>query len=547
MGQIIQLYWDPMVPNHIIGFDLAVRITNDMPSLSRWLDGGNSHEETLTFSHPLTLDMLNVKLTIEFADDGTIGNFPNVGPPYHPAPPPLMWRGSIESNVYAIEYDQLAWYCWTPRPDDPSPFDGQYMVPTWDFGDIKLNESVTRILQFGLYDSVGPGEPLYDHLIALLDAEDVLLNRSTSLKISDYFDVIVMDRGLPYPHLDTEPPLPATSSNCSVFFNIEPPEPPVIVDVERGLAGDIRVSWIGDPPIPMWLYRVESSTDPYDYDENNMTWTTVADNVLWAPVMDWTDTTPPGVAGDEEYYRVFARFLPVDILGPDTAGAMTIKCSNGRNMVSSMFEPYPPGGLLGTGTMGHSTLDKIINGQLTGHPMVRSLSDTIEAWNPMLQQYMRAWYQTSMLPGTWRDWYTNGPPLFGWNSDWGYWINIVLTHPDRDVTLFGRVSKADRSIPIGIKRNLVGSCYPKTVTLYDTGLVASGFIGHAAVRSLSDQVEFWNNSTRAYQRFWYRTSDNTWQPWNTGEPMRDIVPGDGIWVNLPLRIVGFTWNYPVPY
>jgi hypothetical protein len=218
---------------------------------------------------------------------------------------------------------------------------------------------------------------------------------------------------------------------------------------------------------------------------------------------------------------------------------MWVDVFNGRNMVSSPFEPYPVGG----GTPGLSTLDKIVGEQLTGHGAVRSLSDTIEAWDTVNQKYVRAWLQTG---SGWKDWdVTTNPPGFGLDADVGYWFNRVLGHADTTVMFCGRVSPTDRSIPIGIKRNLVGSCFPIGSTLDDSGLEASGFIGHGAVRSLSDTVGFWDNATASYQRFWLKTGVG-FQPWDIGDPMRDIAPGDSIWVNLPLRTVGFGWTYPKP-
>jgi hypothetical protein len=224
---------------------------------------------------------------------------------------------------------------------------------------------------------------------------------------------------------------------------------------------------------------------------------------------------------------------------PETVGMMVVDVLNGRNLVSSPFEPYPEGG----GILGQSTLDKVVGGQLTGHSAVRSLSDTIETWDAINQRYVRAWYNTS---SGWRDWdVPTNPPQFGHDGDAGYWFNRVLDHPDTTVKLFGKVSAADRAVPVATKRNLVGSCFPVSRSLAESGLVESGFTGHAAVRSLSDTVEFWNSTSSSYERFWYKTGIG-WQPWDVGDPMRDIEPGDAIWVNLPLRTVGFTWTYPVP-
>jgi hypothetical protein len=247
---------------------------------------------------------------------------------------------------------------------------------------------------------------------------------------------------------------------------------------------------------------------------------------------NWTDIA----ATTEKYYRVYAEFTGGDVKADDTVGQMTVLVKVNRNQVSSMFEPYPVGG----GTPGASTLDKIIGNQLTGNT-VKTLSDRIEIWSNALGAYKSAYYR----PGTgWQDYNVGGAPAFGLDADKGYWFIILPIHTQKNVMFCGRVSKTNRSVPIGLSRNLVGSCFPVSCTLAKTGLVASGFKG-STVSTLSDSVEFWNNVPGAYQRFWFRTSDSTWQP---SASLRSIAAGDAIWVTV-VPIAGhaaFTWNYPVP-
>ncbi len=82
-----------------------------------------------------------------------------------------------------------------------------------------------------------------------------------------------------------------------------------------------------------------------------------------------------------------------------------------------------------------------------------------------------------------------------------------------------------------------------TVTLADSGLVATGFTG-ATVPFFSDPVEFWNRTTQRYDAFWYRTDTAQWVNFNPAEPVRDIEPGDGFWVNVLVFNTPFTWTYP---
>jgi hypothetical protein len=191
----------------ITDFNVNATVWNDMPGSLGWEEAmpGNLHNEWRMTTPPYQGPMWGTKLTTEFADDGILGNLP-VGGVYLP-----------EQNIYAKNYDQLGWYSWTPNnPDtDKVPW-GNYWVPTYDFGYIPPGGFVTRLLGFGLYNPVGPGSALYQFLV---DAEtnmwDVFMNRTTSLKISQYVDNFFADPGTPYP-------APPHSSDVSVFFIPEP-------------------------------------------------------------------------------------------------------------------------------------------------------------------------------------------------------------------------------------------------------------------------------------------------------------------------------------
>jgi len=202
-------------PVGVTGFFMNISITNDT---STWegpfLDGFNSHQEFRPTVEPYVGKLFDTKMTIEFADDGIRGNFM----------PDAAGTGP-ESNIFAVEPDQFAWFSFTDT--------GGYQVPTYDFGHIPVGETVTRRIEFGLYDPV----PLVDFLANLPLGQDLLLNRTTSLKISNYFERDPFGLfGLP-PYFDTGEPYPdfgaELSSNVSVFHNIPAPAPLALV----GLAG----------------------------------------------------------------------------------------------------------------------------------------------------------------------------------------------------------------------------------------------------------------------------------------------------------------------
>ncbi len=221
-GMVSMLGFD--AAGNITGFDITATIINDDGPFGVWEEGTNSHGEFVppgTVRQPYRGTFYDVKLTTSFADDGIFGNFPGPAGPY--------LGDELSQNIYAIGYDQLAWYCWTPGNPNPdlAPW-GSYMVPTWDFGDIPLGAAVSRTLSFGLYAPIDPTNPLYGLLItAYENQQDLFMNRSMSLKISNYFDALSIDPGTPYP----VPPI--FSSDVSVFHNI--PEPASVLLL--GLAG----------------------------------------------------------------------------------------------------------------------------------------------------------------------------------------------------------------------------------------------------------------------------------------------------------------------
>ena len=200
--------------NLVTGFTIQATITNDLFSIQgSWQDGDNSHNETIS-TLSSAKDLYNVKLTTEFADDGKQGNFPTSGAPYF---------GS-ESNIFAKSYDELAWYSNTAT--------GAYQVPTWDFGTILLGQSVSRNLQFGLYNSINQ-----ENIQFLINASDIFMNRTTDLKLGDYFEKGT-GNGLSYQGLavDDESAYPDTlnrSGNVSVF---SVPEPTSLALMVAGLA-----------------------------------------------------------------------------------------------------------------------------------------------------------------------------------------------------------------------------------------------------------------------------------------------------------------------
>lgn len=205
---------------NILSFDIFASITNDMPATSPWADGQNSHNEYLHTLEQYAGIMQNVKLTTEFAISG-LNNLP------------LGWVGPYKQGeaglynppVYVIaqDYDQLAWYCWTPGNNEPGKQpSGGYYVPTYDFPDILPGQTVTRTLHFST-TGAGIAQALDLRFNKIMESYnsglDIFLNRTTDLKIGDWLDTLDIDNGQPY---WSQQELVQRAGNVSVFFVPEP-------------------------------------------------------------------------------------------------------------------------------------------------------------------------------------------------------------------------------------------------------------------------------------------------------------------------------------
>lgn len=210
--------------NNILSFDIVATITNDVPGMGEYLPGNNSHNEHLP---PLPPDRQYVgtlyqpKLTAEFAYGLNAPLPQQTGAPYFDMMP----------RIRAVNHDQLAWYCWTPGAQLPDPSvnaqPGDYYVPTWDFADIPIGQSATRLLRF-VVDGVGlpPADLRWGAINGSVQNPnlDLLYNRTEDLKIGDWMDWLLVDSGLAYAgQPGHEESMMSRGGNVSVFHNV--PEP----------------------------------------------------------------------------------------------------------------------------------------------------------------------------------------------------------------------------------------------------------------------------------------------------------------------------------
>ncbi|AQQ72270.1 hypothetical protein SMSP2_02652 [Limihaloglobus sulfuriphilus] len=198
----------------LVRFDMSITVRNDTPGGGTgWADGANSHNESLSTQTMYSGTLYDTRVAVEFAfEPVSLGNWLDAGgeggSPYF----------DVEIPLIAVEPDKLGWYCWSPQNEPGIQPYGAYIVPVYDFGDIPQGEQVSRIISFEIGYPLSPDHPLS---VLLESGSDLLFNRSSSLKISNWGAELKNDYGFAYPYED--PQIPGMSSNVSVFHNV--PEP----------------------------------------------------------------------------------------------------------------------------------------------------------------------------------------------------------------------------------------------------------------------------------------------------------------------------------
>lgn len=228
-GVVTNVVLDPT--EAITGFTVRASVTNDLYDYRgdmQGTDGLNDHHQSAKdIVGQKSEAMRNVRLSASFADDGIQGNLPDT-PPFRP-----------ESNIYGVDYEWLGWFCyyWGELP----PY-GSYWVPAWELTgsravtcsggtpDVILpGETHSRDLTFACYEPIRIGNPDYDTIMmSYQQGVELFLNRTKSLKVSNYPDMLSTDIGVPFPEY-----LPVFDSDVSVFYDPEvstvkwqqPPDP----------------------------------------------------------------------------------------------------------------------------------------------------------------------------------------------------------------------------------------------------------------------------------------------------------------------------------
>jgi parallel beta-helix repeat protein/predicted outer membrane repeat protein len=236
------------------------------------------------------------------------------------------------------------------------------------------------------------------------------------------------------------------------------------------------------------------------------------------------------------------RYYKVSVNGTDsgnTVGMYKITASQGMNLISLPLIPFS------------TALKDVIGTQVTGANN-EGAADRLWVWNGSTYQF--AW----LVEGTGTPfdgkWFTgNLETTITLDADQGAWLQIRIGHGNQTVYLLGEVSSTDRTIPLIVGMNLVGSCYPVSVPLgdklpIDSDLWESGATG-ATNEGGADRVWSWTGSN--YQFHWLvegagPTYDGLWFTGNQ-ESTLQLESGKGYWVQIREVHDPFIWVYPKPY
>jgi hypothetical protein len=256
--------------DHITDFKLRVSVFNQFDPGGQPFQGfGVSQlgERNSRTAYQRSETMLDTLVTMEFArlpgsrpaqiDAGTDERFYNE---FEVNNTEGISSGPTAPHIIALESDATAWYGITPGSPRSTVY-GDYLVPTYDFGTLLPDQTVSRDIEFvvegnGIPDGeqrfealeaswlywryfLPPSDPDYiappDPITAALQKNfaDVLYGHSTDLKVGNYLDTMQTHLVQRNGFTGFEGTLPI--GNASVFYNV--PEP-------ASLTAIVAASWL---------------------------------------------------------------------------------------------------------------------------------------------------------------------------------------------------------------------------------------------------------------------------------------------------------------
>lgn len=188
-----------VISGNLTEFTVRATITDDNYEYSGTLAGTAATYGTFTAGNILGQaqePMFNVHLCVDFA-----GKDVNAG-----------------SNIYASDYDELAFYGISTSEPPTADANGSFSVPTWTFGDIGPDGSASRTMTFKLKTPVDSEDPLYEWVVESYDYHiDIFASRTRTVKIPMFPAGPVYDEGNAWPDFEG-----SYSCNASVFYDEKP-------------------------------------------------------------------------------------------------------------------------------------------------------------------------------------------------------------------------------------------------------------------------------------------------------------------------------------
>ncbi len=327
----------------------------------------------------------------------------------------------------------------------------------------------------------------------------------------------------------------------------DPTDPNSVFALTNITRGSVSVEWSS---VTGKEYAVYYSDEEFG---DSMNWSLAEDGISASGTgtNTWTDNgdAKTGNVPPEDvrhrYYKVCIS--GTDVFARDTVGIYKALLRNslysGMNYVAIPFVPFD------------NSLNAVLGEQLTGST-IPAFACQCWKWNQDTLSYERAFYYGDGIRKEWRDFNNpTQPAIFTFDADGGYIILLTPITPDNTPLYFvGKVSDVNRNVgPLkstftsGI--NYVGSAYPTSVSLDDSGLLASGFTG-GAFYAFSDKLWLWDWDARSYKKLYYNTTASQWRdyPAETAT-IRQLTPGEGFRIILTPTsgLKDNYWTYPKPY
>lgn len=171
------------------------------------------------------------------------------------------------------------------------------------------------------------------------------------------------------------------------------------------------------------------------------------------------------------------------------------------------------------------------------------------------------WDQTNQLL-TNRSWLSSSTNFPGWRAsstfvdnsalaldvNKGFVVTIRAGQGSQSLLLLGYVAtNAQTQVVQNNGYTLAASTYPVAVSLTNSGLVASGFVGGTSLAT-SDTLQFFNPATQLFDlTIWYDTGGGVWRNADGSVATRQLMPGESFVIARGNWAAGsFTWTNPIP-